>query len=788
VAVDKKQGSKSIAKLETATDLNGLLKDLKDSRSKLEKDWRLNLAFYRGNQYCYVSKSGKLETLPVDDGDKPRYRVRMTSNQIRPGVQSLLSKLTKTKPQIHATPASSSVNDVKAAQMSQYLLEDWWVQLGMDDKLEEALLWSIIAGQGWWKITWDQHAGKAMNFTMNPNTEQPITNEDEVTMYKNFLGQMGLPETFSDKTVYLGDVRIDTLSPFHVWIDQTARTWTEAKYAICEHSLSPDEIQARWNVRLEPDSVPSDLTTPIPYANSEGASKPSVRKVYFGYFVPQASLPQGRYVVWVDDKGDNGESKGILEDGPWPYPTNDLPLVKFGGVRVPGSIYDDADVTDGRPLQKAINKIISDVEMYRNLTLKPRVWAPVGSMTTRLTSEGGAVYEFQPVAGMRPEVEKLPAIPPYVFEHLGDITARLRDIFGLTEVSEGALPPNLEAGIAIDLLQEASSDRFAPRIKLLETSLARAGKILLSLAKEYYVEERMLRIRGGGGSLQVKKFKNADIAGGVDVQAESGSGLPRTRAGKQARIEKLMEQGLIQPHQAYRYLDIADLRSVAARFAADEDQAMRQQEKILKQEPLNGAAVQQAMMAVAQGINPETGEPIQDESEIQMILMRASLTPGPADNFPVHLDTHHDWITSVEFEQLPPQIQQAAVMHYSMDQEQARQNAPVPEGQAPRVSMSIHGTAGPTVASEIMKKAGVAVTPEDFQEPPLETLVMDSIDAPDADSAANDPLTTIEQMQSLMQSADQHQLSMAKGSHEVALAAEKVRSEKKKQTAPKGGK
>ena len=777
MAVKDKPRSKGLSQLKTAADLSDLLKDMKDARSRLEKDWRLNLAFYRGNQYSYISKSGKLETLPVEDGEKPRYRVRVTANQIRPGVQSLLSKFTKTKPQIHATPASSSVNDVKAAQMSEYLLDDWWVQMGMDDKLEEALLWSIIAGQGWWKITWDQHAGSPMNFTMNPFSGEPVTNEDLVTLYKNTLEQVGLPADYSDQTVYLGDVRIDTLSPFHVWIDPSAKTYTEAKYAICEHSLTPDEIKAKWKVDLEPDAVPSDLTTPIPYANSEGATKPTVRKVYFGYFVPQAALPKGRYVVWVEDKGGSkGPTKSILEDSKWPYPINELPLVKFGGQRVPGSIYDDADVTDSRNLQKVVNKILSDVEMYRNLTLKPRVWAPVGSLTTRLTSEAGAVYEFQPIAGMRPEVEKLPSIPPYVFEHLQDVTMRLRDIFGLTEVSEGQLPPNLEAGVAIDLLQEASSDRFEPRIKLIETSLARAGKLMLSLAKEYYIEPRMLRIRGGGGSLQVKKFKGADIAGGVDVHAEAGSGLPRTRAGRQARIDKLMEQGLLQPHQAYRYMDTADLRSVAARFAADEDQAMRQQEKIMKSEPINPAAAEQAAAALDQGINPETGQPLTPMDDVEGIYMRAALQPGPADNFPVHIDTHHDWITSVEFEGLPPEVQQAAIIHYQMDTEQARANAPVPEGQSPRVSYSIHGTTGVTGAAKIMQKAGIDVTPEDMSEPPMETLVMDSIDAPDQDDAANDPLTQAEQLHGMVL---QEATSMA----DIELTRAKTETEKAKAKA-----
>jgi hypothetical protein len=43
--------------------------------------------------------------------------------------------------------------------------------------------------------------------------------------------------------------------------------------------------------------------------------------------------------------------------------------------------------------------------------------------------------------------------------------------------------------------------------------------------------------------VQVKKFKNADLAGGFSFHAEAGSGLPRTRAGRQSRIEFMLQNG-----------------------------------------------------------------------------------------------------------------------------------------------------------------------------------------------------------------------------------------------------
>lgn len=727
-------GLKSVSQLQTAEDLSRKLDALKRGRQTLENQWKLNLAFYKGRQYSYFNKwSNRIESLPTEDGEKPRYRVRLVSNQIMTGTHSLLAKLTKTKPQMYATPASGSDSDIKAAQMAESLLEYWWTDLALDDVLEEALLWSIIAGNGYWKVTWDPHAGKQMRFLLDPQG-QPITDEPLKDAFKAQLETFGVQP--QEQVVYMGDLKVEAISPFDVFIDPSAKTFSDAKYAVCVHHLDPDEIRTRWNVSVTPDEVAAPADVALPFSNAEDRAEPTVKAVNIGYFLPTAAMPNGRYVVWTESPNQ------ILEDGPWPYPSNELPLVKFPGIRVPGAIYDSSVVEHAIPLQKELNRTLSQIVEYKNLTIKPRIWAPAGSMRTRITSEAGALYEYNPIAGLKPEVEKLPAMPPYVFEHLAEISGRLREIFSITDVTEGTLPPNLEAGVAIDLLQEMATDRLAPTIKLNEVALARAGQMMLQLAQQYYVEPRLMKIRGTGGSTQVKRFKGADL-NGASVQVDTGSGLPRTRAARQARIERLIELGVIPPEQAYKHLELADMKGYAKKWAADEEKAHREHDKLVQGMPLNPIAIQNAMMAVNAGINPQTGEAITDPMEVQDILHQAALSPGPADNHDVHLDEHALFMTSVEFENLPPEIQGDFVLHYELTQ-QAAAGLPQPEPEAPRVNLQIKSTASAPVQSKILQAAGVEVTEQDSAMPPLESWVSDSVDKPDMDDAGNDPLTAEE--------------------------------------------
>lgn len=735
MATDNAQtgSSKPISQLKSAEDLSKKMDSLRNARSRKERDWKLNLAFYRGNQYAYWNPGSKrIESLPTEDGEKPRYRVRITSNQIVLGVQSVLSKLIKTKPMWSATPAQPGDKAVKVAQFSEDILNDWWVRFDMARKYEEACLWSLIADNGYWKLSWDAFAATEMRFLVDPQSGQPIVDEALSKEFRAQLEAQGIDPKEVEQVAYMGDVKIEVMSPFDIFIDPAAKSVEEAKWAICAHHLEPDEIKVRWpkSGEIKPDKVAAGPDEALPSQGGQGSGlDPTLKTVYVGYFKKTPQLPNGRYVVFIEDPDT------ILYDSAWPFPMNTLPLVQFRGIPVPGSTQNDSVVTHARPIQKQINRLLSQITEYTNMVIKPRVWAPVNSLRQRLTTEPGAVYEYTPVGNFRPEIEQLPSIPPYVFTFLEDLGARMRDVFGLTEVTEGQLPPNLEAADAIDLLQEMATDRFAPSIIANEHALARAGQFLLSLAQEFYAEPRLLTIRGLGGMTSVREFSQADFAGEVMVRVESGSSLPRTRAARRKQVEQWMQLGLITPDRAWKHYDIADVKDLAVEFARDEDHALREHDKIIAGTPLNPEAMQQAMAAVQQGINPETQQPIQSPDEVQNIMLRASLMPGTGDNDQTHADKHRGLIVSTEFENHSPEVRQRFLTHYELTKQKLAAQPHGPEPQAPRVSLQLRGAVTPTAEAQILRASGVDVDPQTLmQEPPMETVVMDSVDKPDTDS------------------------------------------------------
>jgi len=746
----------------SAASLVKRVEELQRQRELMERQWKLNLSFYKGKQYVFYNrKSRRIESLPTDEGDKPRYRVRLVSNQIAPNTMSLLSRLVKSKPQFYATPGQASYEAQKATEVAENLLDYWWDQFSLTEKREEAMMWGIICGNGFWKITWDDKSGPGMKVMLDPEGK-PIVDPLVQHYFEKNLEEAGIDSDEFETRLHQGEIRVDVLSPFDVLLDDSASVFEDCKYAFCVHPMTPSEIHERYGVKLKANAINKypDETLPGLFGNMESKTQENVRVVYYGYFLPGGKYPDGRFVVFTKDPNI------ILYDAAWPYPFEQLPLVKFPGMRVPGQLWDSSVVEHAIPLQKELNRTLSQMIEYKNLTLKPQMLAPVGSLRQRITDEPGAIFEYNPVAGKVPESIPLPGLPAYVFEHLQDLGNRLKDAFGLNEIVEGSVPPNVEAGVAIDLLQEAATDRLAPQIMLMEKTLERAGNLMLQLAQKYYTEPRTMIITGSGSKPKVERFDDVDLIKGVSIKVEAGSGLPRTRAGRQARVLQMLQMGILSPTKAYKYLDMADFKSLQMQFEADEEQAMREHDKLLDGVPVNEQSAMQAqeelMMSMLQG-----GE---IDPQLLQRSVEAGLEPLAYENKAAHIEVHSAFMKSAEFETLPAEIKKQFYKHYELTQA-ALQAESSPTGEPPRVSLQLRGAVGPTVGSKMLNQAGVEqVTPQELLEPPLDTVVIDNKDKPNAETGAASEMDKF-QLELLQKLQEQQAMADQKIANEAQVRA-----------------
>lgn len=753
--------------------------ELDNLRMDYNREWAQNRAFYNNYQWIYWNgAAGRVEQFGVEDGERPRYKVRLTANQITPGVTQLVAQMTKTRPTIHAVPESSGDRDVKAAEMAERLYEFWWDEFHLNNKLQAALTHAQVS-QGYWLITWDPYAGKEFRVMLNPQTGQPVTDDELGDIYRDNIISMAQQQGQDpqavlgqfQKTLYLGDISVQVLSGEMVWIDPGAMSFEDAQYAIVRFPMNVDDIEARWGVRVPPDTTMSPMRPHLQYTRARDTRSLESREVYVAFARPQPSMPKGRVVYFLEDPNQ------ILEQKPWDFPFNELPIVKFPGQQSLNNVYDLSRITMARPLQKELNNKISKIAEHMNLTMRPQMLAPIGSLSQQLTDEPGLIVEYAPIQNQVPQWRPMPAIPAYAFQYVSDIQARIDRLFNLLPTERSSLPARTDSGDLVELMQEAVADQISPEIKRMEVALARAGKIMAMLAQKYYIEPRLLRVRGPNGSVQVSKFMNADLAGGFSFEPEAGTGLPRTREGQVKQIMELVEGQFISPQDALPYLPIGGIKAVQQKLAADEDYAYRKIDKLIKGIPLNIPQAQQAMQqAIQGGVDPDTGMPFQSQQEIAEYIKKAELAPTQFEDWHKSLEIIRLHMLSPEFENYDPETQSRFIEHYDQLWQTVINMPNV--SQPVKTTLSLRGTVGPTVGSQILRNAGIfGANPDTMKELPLDTDVRDYLGGGDkgtGEGSGNHPLEQATLLQTMMAEAGKNQEMQAQAESQTALAHQRL--------------
>jgi hypothetical protein len=103
---------------------------------------------------------------------------------------------------------------------------------------------------------------------------------------------------------------------------------------------------------------------------------------------------------------------------------------------------------------------------------------------------------------------------------------------------------------------------------------------------------------------------------------------------------------------------------VQAKLQANEEFAQRKIEKLMKGQPLNVPALQQAIQQVQSGMNPDTGEMFQSPEEAINFVQTAALQPMPFEDLQTSMSVLATHMAGLEFESYPPQVQQAFIQHF----------------------------------------------------------------------------------------------------------------------------
>ena len=491
-------------------------------RKFYERKWQLNMNFLNGNQYCGISPFGEVE----DSQKQYFWQEREVYNHIAPIMESRRCRLAGIRPKMSVIPATNSENDLNTAKVSKNILNSIYHKLNISEKITQATNWSEICGTSFYKIVWDSESGLSVG--------------------KNSDG----------KTIKEGEISLTVCPPYEIFPDSnTYEKIDDCMSIIHAKCYEVRTIKKIWGVDVEPQELDvmsmSSTTSVGGLGNHSQINKIASQKIANSalvlekYEVPTVDYPNGRLTIIAGDKLCYiGELPFInKEDG-----ERGFPFIKQVSVEEPNCFWGSSVIERLIPIQRAYNAVKNRKHEFLNRMSMGILTVEDGSIDTdTLEEEGmspGKVLVYRQGAN-KPEIMNYGSIPTDFEKEEEKLVAEFTQISGVTEtmLTSNINTANL-SGVALELLIEQENNRLSCSVDQIKYAVQAIGKHILKLYKQFAGTNRICKIIGQDGSVEMFYFKNSDI-GTDDVVLETANEIGDTLAQKRSMIFKLLEAGLL---------------------------------------------------------------------------------------------------------------------------------------------------------------------------------------------------------------------------------------------------
>lgn len=495
----------------------------REARKSLEMQWQLNINFMMGNQYSFIAPNGGIK----EDEKQYFWQEKEVFNQIAPIIETRISKISSSLPNVSVVPASMEEADFESAKLSKQILASVSNRLNLMDIEKTATTWSEICGTSFYKVIWNTNSGK-------------MVATDEI-----------------GNKIKEGDVQIEVVSPFEIFPDNLSCERLEDMNSIIHaRAVDIDQIRSEWGVDVDAEEVCA-FTLENTLNNIGGlgydAHIRKVANIELGhhcvlierYMRPSKNLPNGRLTVVAGGK--------LLFDGELPYLNDELqgrtfPFVKQISNYMPGSFFGVSVVDRLIPVQRAYNAVRNRKHEYFNRTVMNVLAVEDGSVDTdSLEIEGlspGKVLVYRQGSKM-PELMQNPKANIDFEAEENRLLDEFKTISGVSDMMTKSVAQYTNmSGVALELLAEQDSTRLSTAIDSTRLAVKTVAKYLLRLYKQYAVLPRLLKISGAGGSVEMHYWDQNEICSD-DVVFDTSTDAIDSLAQRRTMLFDLINKGLM---------------------------------------------------------------------------------------------------------------------------------------------------------------------------------------------------------------------------------------------------
>lgn len=585
-------------------------------REHLELLWARNLAYFYGYQHLLYDTRAR--TLELDHESTDRDYI---INRVAPFVEKRQAKLTRSKPTLGVLPDDNSPTKVEAAKVSQHLLRYLWKVLEKDDKLDDAILYSVLMGSAFIKCCWDPEGGIPV---MDDQDEK-----GNVVFDENTGQQKQIPR-------YLGEITEEVLNPFEIVVSTGVRKIQDAEWVIQRTHMTLQELKDKYK-DFDPRMI-----------NANEMSLTRYERFIYNLGVPRiggfssawdrsGKVIKENELILVKEywqKPNKVYPKGILatvignqlvQFEEWPYDHMEFPFVKIDEHKNPMGFYGVSTVTRLVPLQRHYNEVRTQIanNAQSMANIKWHAFKGSGLIDGALDDLDAEIVETNPNLPPPTQLGVAP-LPGHIIQSQNQDIEDFRDISGEVAVTDSPYV-GLTAGVAIETMSEIADIGLGPTIKNIERALIRLGRQELMIANQLYTDERVIKVFGPAtGDFDIIRFKSTDLLNQTDVSLQLESALGFTKSAARQQLIDMWDRRIIQDPQMFmKAFSVGDLDLITKADAPAEAVVIEQIEQI------------------KQGQNPVV---------------------TPFDNHVLHVKMLTNFIQTPEFQRIPPDRQQLATV------------------------------------------------------------------------------------------------------------------------------
>lgn len=536
---------------------NGLRDDSKKSRRLRDFEWYMNYQFDEGNHYVYYNTTtNKLENKPRTKGE-----VRVVINKVKSTVRAVQNYSTRFNPKWEILPGGLEPEIIDNARRSGKFMDFFFRTQHMEIVLQGLVDSVLNTSVAFVELDWDDKAEGGMGQVM-------LIEHDSFDVWldsraKIYAGLIKGRYIFKGVTKDLDEIRND--ERYNVKVnDAKERDAFGEKATFNREMVQPDKELAA-----------SDMKSRI--LQKEGLSTEEQTKratVYEFQLFDEEGNDNGGNIQLFTYAGDR-----VLRDEP--LKNKGFTIYCMQVPQDTKKIYHRTWVADLIPLNKILNRTVSQKVMYVNQALTYRVLAEKGHGINKFTNEMGEFLEHN-------KGRSVVQMQPYPLPADGDqlenrINGYIEDIGGAHEAALGRMPTGARSGKVLEALQAADSNNLSGIRISIESFLSVLGSAILDIVAEKYVASRIAQITdpeigadgtkqnyisiiGEGANDKIKndqESKHTIINKGNALIVKIGSWLGNTTEARKETLYELADRKIIPGDEVLRQLEFPNIESLS---------------------------------------------------------------------------------------------------------------------------------------------------------------------------------------------------------------------------------